>query len=349
MIYVYKLSFYCEYLRALKCSFDCSNNNDKYDEKEGNMMVKRQILSAIESYDTIIIHRHVRPDPDAIGSQNALKEMLKLTFPNKTIYAVGEEDDSLTFLARMDDIRDATYEGALVIVCDTANTSRVCDQRYTLGDKIIKIDHHPNEDPYGDINWVDTSASSTSEMIYELFLSAKDYPFKINDDVARLIYAGIVGDTGRFLFPSTNNKTFAYASELIAYNFDRTELYNGLYEINVNIARLRGYILQQLQISENGAAALKLTKDILEKFDVEPIETSKLVGTYGEIKGLKAWVIFIEEDDLIRVRLRSKGPVINTLASKYNGGGHPLAAGATVYSWEEADQLVADLEAICKE
>lgn len=312
-------------------------------------MIKQQILSTIEAYDTIIIHRHVRPDPDAIGSQHALKEMLKLTYPEKKIFAVGEEDESLTFLAEMDEIADEMYHGALVIVCDTANTSRISDQRYTLGDQVIKIDHHPNDDPYGDINWVDTSASSTSELIYEFYLFAKDNPLTINANVARLIYAGIVGDTGRFLFPSTNNKTFAYASELIDYDFDRTALYDGLYEISENIARLRGYMLNELRISENGVCAVKLTKDILAKYDVAPIETSKLVSVYGDVKGIKAWVMFIEEDDLIRVRLRSKGPIINTLANRYNGGGHPLAAGATVYSWEEADKLVEELENICKE
>lgn len=311
-------------------------------------MVKKQILSAIQSYETIIIHRHVRPDPDAIGSQNALKEMIQLSYPNKKVYAVGEEDEAFTFLASMDDISDETYEGALVIVCDTANTSRVSDQRYTLGEKIIKIDHHPNEDPYGHINWVDTNASSTSEMIYELFLFAKNEPFQMNQNAARLIYAGIVGDTGRFLYPSTNNKTFFYASELIDYDFDRTELYDGLYGIDLNIARLRGHVLQQLKVSEYGTSVMKLTKETLDKYGVKPIETSNLVGAFGDIKGLKAWVMFIEEDDLIRVRLRSKGPVINTLASKYNGGGHPLASGATVYSWEEAEKLAAELNEICK-
>lgn len=310
-------------------------------------MAKQKIVDAIIKFNTIIIHRHVRPDADAYGSQCGLKEMLKQTFPEKNVYAVGEEDPSLHFLAEMDNIEDNVYENALVIVCDTANTGRVSDQRYHLGKMIIKIDHHPNHDAYGDMIWVDTTASSTSEMIYELYKAAEADPFVINEEVARLLYAGIVSDTGRFLFPSTKNVTFQYAAELIEYPFDRSALYNGLYDVEQHIARLRGYVLQNFTLSENGVSTIKLTKDILDQFAVEPMETGKLVGTLGDIANIKAWVFFIEEDDVIRVRIRSKGPVINELAAKYRGGGHPLASGATVHSWEEADLFIQDLETVC--
>lgn len=310
-------------------------------------MPKRKIIEAIKQYETIIIHRHVRPDADALGSQCGLREILKQTFPKKNIYVVGEEDPSLQFLARMDEIDNGTYEEALVIVCDTANTGRISDQRYRLGKKLIKIDHHPNHDAYGDIIWVDTTASSTSEMIYELLKTGEQDAFVANEEVARLLYAGIVGDTGRFLFPSTKNITFQFAAELIEYPFDRTALYDGLYNVEQHIARLRGYVLQHFTLSENGVSTIKLTKEILHQFEVEPSETSKLVGTLGDIEHMKAWAFFIEEDNIIRVRIRSKGPVINELAAQYRGGGHPLASGATVISWEEADQFIQDLEAIC--
>ena len=81
---------------------------------------------------------------------------------------------------------------------------------------LIKIDHHPNEDPYGDLVWVDTEASAASEMIYEF---AKEMGLSLNDGTARLLFAGIVGDTGRFFYPSTTEKTFLFAGELIQYQF----------------------------------------------------------------------------------------------------------------------------------
>lgn len=313
------------------------------------MMKRREIIETIKSYDTIIIHRHVRPDADALGSQVGLKEIIKQSFPEKNVYAVGEEDPALHFLTRMDEIDDSVFDGALVIICDTANTGRISDSRYKLGDKVMKIDHHPNNDPYGDLLWIDTNASSTSEMIYELYLEGEGSDLKFNDAAARLIYAGIVGDTGRFLFPSTTEKTFQYASELVTYKFDRTDLYNRLYNITENIARLRGYILQHFTLSESGVSTIKITKEKLDKYGLTPLQTGKLIGTLGDVAGIRAWAVFVEEEpSIIRIRIRSKGPIVNTLAAKYNGGGHPLAAGAMARTWKEVDTFIADLEDVCQ-
>ncbi|WP_449355629.1 DHH family phosphoesterase [Virgibacillus natechei] len=308
----------------------------------------RQIIQAIEEYDTIIIHRHVRPDPDALGSQGGLRELIMHSFPNKNVYVVGEEEPTLCFLGKMDHIDDQVYENALVIACDTANAPRISDERYNLGKMLIKIDHHPNVDPFGDLLWVDTNASSTSEMIYELYLHGKEAGFKMNNESARLLYAGIVGDTGRFLFPSTTKKTFQYASELVSFEFDRPALYDGIYNVTDNIARLKGYILQNFTLSRFGMSSVKLTKEILDQYGLKPSETGQLVGTLSDVEGIQAWVIFVEEEDVIRVRLRSKGPVINGIAAKYDGGGHPMASGASVKTWEETEAVSEDLDEVCR-
>lgn len=310
--------------------------------------MKNKILETIKNYETIILHRHVRPDPDAYGSQCGLTALLKASFPEKNIYAVGKEEESLHYLRRLDTINDEAYHGALVIICDTANEERICDSRYSLGDMLIKIDHHPNEDPYGDLVWVDTSASSTSEMIYEFYLNGKDQGLVLNDEGARLLYAGIVGDTGRFLYPSTSEKTFTYAGELIHYQFSRTDLYDKMYELNPNIVKLNGYVLQNFEVHSSGVASMILSKELLAQFDARPAEASLLVSILGNVKGIIAWVFFIEEDDQIRVRLRSKGPVINGVARKYRGGGHPLAAGASIHSWDEVKNVIRDIQEICQ-
>ncbi|MDZ5472498.1 bifunctional oligoribonuclease/PAP phosphatase NrnA [Bacillus sp. 31A1R] len=309
--------------------------------------MKREILDMIKEYETIIIHRHVRPDPDAYGSQGGLAEVLKASFPDKNIYTVGREEETLNFMRRLDVIPDETYNGALVIITDTANQERICDERYRLGDKVIKIDHHPNEDPYGDLLWVDTDASSVSEMIYEFYLFGKDLGLKMSDEAARLLYAGIVGDTGRFLYPSTTEKTFSYAGELIHYNFSRNDLYDKMYELSPNVVKLNGYVLLNFEMSNDGVASMILRKELLQEYGIRASEASLLVSTLGNVAGIKAWVFFIEEEDQIRVRLRSKGPVINGVAKKYKGGGHPLAAGASIFSWDEMDDVIRDLKEVC--
>lgn len=310
--------------------------------------MKQQILDSIKEYSKIIIHRHVRPDPDAYGSQGGLAEIIKTSFPEKTVYTVGKEEVSLHFLRRMDVIDDSQYEDALVIVCDTANQERVCDSRYTNGKMLIKIDHHPNDDPYGDLLWVDTTASSVSEMIYDFYLFGKDQGLKMNIEAARLLYSGIVGDTGRFLYPSTTEKTFSHAGELIKYPFSRTDIYNQMYEIDANIVKLSGYVLQNHVMLSSGVAYMRLDKEVLKQYQATPAQASLLVGNLSSIKGIKAWVFFIEEEDQIRVRLRSKGPVINIVAKKYNGGGHPLASGASIFSWDEMNHVIEDLEKVCQ-
>ena len=242
--------------------------------KKGRVM-KKEIIRTISLYDTIIIHRHVRPDPDAYGSQCGLAEILRATYPEKNIFAVGTPEPSLAFLYTPDVIEDPVYENALVIVCDTANQARISDSRYNLGDKLIKIDHHPNEDQYGDLLWVDTNASSTSEMIYELYLAGKEQAgWTLPTKGAELIYAGIVGDTGRFLFPNTTKKTLKYAGELIEYPFNSQALFNQLYETKLNVVRLNGYIYQNVSLSENGVASVFITRDILHQYNICLLYTS---------------------------------------------------------------------------
>ncbi|MGE6488171.1 DHH family phosphoesterase [Paenisporosarcina sp. NPDC076898] len=311
--------------------------------------MKRQIIDTISAYETIIIHRHVRPDPDAYGSSFGLKEILKASYPDKNVYVTGEHEDTLSFLAHPDQVSDSQFEGALIIVTDTANTERIDDQRYKSGAFLIKIDHHPNDDAYGDLLWVNTQASSASEMIYDLFEEGQSSAnWQMSDAGARVLFAGIVGDTGRFMFSSTSQKTFDTAGDLIKYNFDRTELFNGMYEVERNLLNLQGHIYQHFVMNEDGAAYVKLPLETLKEFGVTASETSLLVGSLGNVKGIKAWIIFIEEEDQIRVRLRSKGPVINELAKQYGGGGHPLASGASVYNWNDADEVIAKLNTLCK-
>ncbi len=312
--------------------------------------MKNEIIEKIASYDTIILHRHVRPDADAYGSQLGLQAILQTSYPEKKVYAVGEHDLAFDYLGQPKELADEIYENALVICTDTANTERIDDQRYNTGKFLIKIDHHPNDDAYGDLLWINTAASSCSEMIYELFKEGQELAgWKMDAKGARLLFAGIVGDTGRFIYPSTTETTFNVVGELIQYDFDRTELFNSMYELDRSLLHLQGYIYQNFSIDENGAAFIKLPIDILEKFGVTASDTSALVGSLGDVKGIKAWVMFVEEKDEIRVRLRSKAPVINNLAKQYRGGGHPMASGAKIFEWSEADEIISKLQTLCIE
>lgn len=310
------------------------------------MTAFKTILAKIKAYDTIIIHRHMKPDPDALGSQVGLKEMITSNFPQKTVKVTGYNEPSLSWLAQMNDVSDKDYEGALVIVVDTANRPRIDDQRYLNGNFLIKIDHHPNEDHYGDLSYVDTKASSASEIITDFALQNQ---LKLSDQAARLLYAGILGDTGRFLYPATTSKTFIIASELLKYDFDFAALARQMDSFPYKIAKLQAYVFENLEIDKNGAARIILSQKILKKFNLTDAETSAIVSSPGKIDTVQVWAIFVEQaDGHYRVRLRSKSTVINEVAKRHAGGGHPLASGANSYSLAENEDIYQELKNLLK-
>ena len=300
------------------------------------------LIDKINAYDRIILFRHVRPDPDALGSQLGFKYALQKYFPNKAFYAVGSMPDNLSFIGEMVEVEDETFKGALAIVLDTANAPRIDDERYQLCSEMIKIDHHPPVDQYGILNIVNTDSSSTSEMIYEILLNIGFNTIEINTAIARCLYIGIVGDTGRFLFNNTTNRTMEIAADLLNYDINHTEMINQMSERDLKSIRFQGYVLQNFKF-ENGVGFIFISNEDLIKNEISSQEASLFVNTMADVKGIKAWAFAVQDEKEIRVRLRSKGTVINELASKYNGGGHPLASGASVYSLEELQTLKHEL------
>ncbi len=310
------------------------------------MKVEEEILAQIKQYDTIIIHRHQRPDPDAYGSQCGLAEIIRETFPTKTVYQVGKNVKGLSWLDTPQEISDECYQDALVIVTDTANQPRVDDGRYTKGKFLIKIDHHPNDDPYGDICWVDSSASSCSEIITRL-VENLDGKLKLNAKAARLLYAGIVGDTGRFMYNATTPATMRATAKLMEYDFDASQVNRILDEITPEVARLSAYVLENIKYTEHNAAYVVLDNETLARFTLEDAGTASIVPLVGKISSVVCWTVIVQQkDETYRLRIRSKGPVINELAKEYAGGGHPLASGAVLKSIDELPTYLAKLDKI---
>lgn len=311
------------------------------------MTIYRTIIEKIKEYDKIIIHRHQRPDLDAIGSQVGLQKILQHHFPEKIVQVTGRQEPTLAWLATMDSVSDQDYAEALVIVVDTANTARIDDSRYDQGDYVIKIDHHPNDDPYGDLLWINTAASSCSEMIAELAIQAE---LAFNAESARLLYAGIVGDTGRFLYPATSSRTLEIAAQLRKEEFDSAALSRQIDTIDLKIAKLIGYVYDHLEIDELGAGRIVLTQELLHSYGASDVDTSFLVGAPGRIKDVLSWGVFVEQPDgHYRVRLRSKELPINEIAKRHNGGGHPLASGANSYSLSENEQIYKEIQQVLRD
>lgn len=310
------------------------------------MAIETDILAQIKKYDTIIIHRHQRPDPDAYGSQVGLAEIIRASFPKKKVYQVGEMVSRFDWLVSQDEIEDSVYNDALVIVTDTANRPRVDDERYTKGKYLIKIDHHPNDDVYGDICWVNTQASSCSEIIYD-FYAACQAELTLPASAARVLYAGIVGDTGRFMYDATTPHTLRVAAALVETGIDAAQLNRKLDSISEPLARLSAYVLENMVVTKHKAAYVILTREIMAKYNLSDGGTAPVVPLLGKLEEVVCWTVLVEQENhSYRLRIRSKGPVINELAKEYHGGGHPLASGAMLKDANAIETYVEKLDQI---
>ncbi|MBP6903617.1 MAG: bifunctional oligoribonuclease/PAP phosphatase NrnA [Bacilli bacterium] len=303
-----------------------------------------KVLKAIKEHDTIIIQRHLRPDGDALGSQIGLKEAIKATFPRKKVFAVGDQTERYNFIGEMDVIEDKLYKDALVFILDTSEAFMISDDRYKMAKYIIKIDHHIYKESYGDIAIVDTEYESCAGLVADIIFKMK---LKMTESAAKALYTGIVTDSGRFRYESTTSRTFLTAAKLLETKFNMTEVYNNLYSDDLETVRLRANFVLRFQLTKNNVAYIKTTKEDLRNLGIDFYSVSRtMVNTMAGIKGIDIWVNFTEdeENNVVVAEIRSNKYNINTIATKYGGGGHKGASGASLKSFEEADQMLEDLD-----
>ena len=315
-----------------------------------NFEIKKKILDKIKQYNRIIITRHFRPDGDAIGSTKGLAGILKLSFPQKEVYVLNEDSSQyLAFLGGEDaPIDDEKYADALVIVCDTATTDRISNKKYALGKELIKIDHHIDVKPYGDLSWVEEERSSLCEMIADFWLTFKD-ELKIDEEAATCIFTGMVTDSGRFKFSSVDGDTMRRAAALLDVGINTEWIYSNLNLDDFDVFKFEAYVYKKMKISKNGVAYIYVDKAMQKKFKLTNEQASNVVSYLDGIKGAIVWLAFIQNaSGSIRVRLRSRFVTINALTEKYGGGGHDKASGATVHSKKEMKQMLSDADELVK-
>ena len=308
----------------------------------------KKIFKIIKKYDKIVLARHISPDPDAIASQIALRDSIKLTFPNKEVYAVGTGVHKFKYLGALDKPDLSTLNNSLLIVLDVPNFYRVDGINGLEYDAILKIDHHPAEDIIGDVDWTDSTKSSTCEMIAELLLYS---PLAMDTKIAEDLYVGMVFDSDRFLLPNTSTETLKTAYELVkTSNINFVNLYDNLYERSINEEKFRAYLINNIEITENRFGFIFVPSEDLKKFNVEPTSVSNQVNDFYFIKELMCWmfVVYDERNDIYKANIRSRGPVINEVAAKYNGGGHKFASGCRTSDYKVIEALAKDLDATCK-
>lgn len=315
-----------------------------------NKQKYQQIYEEIKKYDTIVIGRHVGADPDCLAAQLGLKETIKLAFPTKKVFAIGAPASRFKFLGKLDHLPDDfNSEHALAIIVDTPDRKRIDLVEVEKYAYSIKIDHHPFIEKTCDFEMIDETASSSCQLIVEMIF---DLDLPMNEQIGGTLYAGIVSDTNRFLFDYTSAYTFELVAKLLKMvKVDLNKIYKHLYVRPLTELRFIGYIKQNVTVTENGLAYIKLDNKTLEEYHVDPATAGNMINELNYIKDFIVWVIFSEEikKDNIRVVLRSRGPVINDTLEVYNGGGHYFAAGARIKSFKEADDIIEVLDQKCED
>lgn len=308
----------------------------------------KQALQLIKDYDTIIIHRHSNPDGDAIGSQVGMQQLIKNNFPDKCVYIVGDDTRRYAFMDgwQPNDVADDTYKTALAIILDTSVRTMIADDRYVNAAATLRFDHHIFCEKIADVDIVDSTYESCCGLVTDFALQTG---LKLNALAAKSLFTGMVTDSGRFRYDSTNARTFRLAAALKEYDFDTNQIYAELYADDFDMILLRAKYTQKVRFTANNVAYIITTRDELEAGGVDEFTVSRgMVGVMSDIRGVHSWVNFTETDHGVLCELRSKKYNINPIATKYGGGGHAKASGATIPDLETAMLMLKDLDELNK-
>ncbi len=313
------------------------------------MRVYRQIYRKIKQYNDIVIAHHIGPDPDALGSAFGLKNIIKSTFPKKNVYVVGSSASKFKYLGIPDKVDEVLFSKCLLIVLDTPDLKRIDGVNPEQFKEVVKIDHHPFIEKFGDIEFIDASASSASQLVMELVEHTR---LKFSKIGAMCLFTGLIADTDRFLYDYTTPKTFDLVSAMLKKtNLKFTKLYLPLYLRPLKDIRFKAYIMSNMVVTENGLAYIKITDDILEQYEVDAATAGNLINDFNYINEIIVWAFFSSDkiNNNIRGSIRSRGPIINEILMPYGGGGHALAAGVRTLSFDIADEIIEKLDKICEQ
>ncbi|MEG0822890.1 MAG: bifunctional oligoribonuclease/PAP phosphatase NrnA [Erysipelotrichaceae bacterium] len=305
-------------------------------------------IEYIEAYENITIYRHIHPDSDALGSQFALKEYILNKYPNKHVYALGNEmayDDSC--FPKGDQCDEAIIASSLAIILDCGNAARIDDYRYLKAMDSFKIDHHPNIENYANHEIVCAEAGATCEILALIFKNEND---ELTTQCANYLYCGLIADTLKFSTGATSTKTLEAATYIASFGIDIAKINQLQYQSSVDEFKLETYIRSKACfVCDNRLAYIILSKKEYNDFNLTFSQAKDKVYALGNIKAVEIWCLFAEREEEDRSNiyngsLRSSNLAINEIANKYEGGGHKLASGVKNLTKQKINELIEELE-----
>ena len=293
-------------------------------------MIPTAVIDLVGSARSFLLLAHLYPDGDVLGSQLGLGLALRAAGRRVTLACRHPVPEPFHFLPGADQVQQwkewaGDHEVGVTLDCpDPGRVGRLLDGR-APGTRVLNIDHHADNSCYGDVNWIQPTASATGEMVYEL-VEAMGWP--LIPEVAVNLYTAIVTDTGSFRYSNTTPKTLRIAARLIEAGVDPAAVAIQLYETrHLPGLRLLGRVLQQIETTPDGAIAwVVLDRGQMESPDLS--EAEDFITYPRSLKTVKVAVLFRELPGEVKVSLRAKGEVnVARIAARFGGGGHPNAAG----------------------
>lgn len=323
---------------------------EKFNAKVINKEFKT-LLKTIKNYDTIVVYRHTLPDFDALGTQMGLANWIKDNFPEKEVHYVGERH--ATFMPELfvepEVLSQEWYEEHkgkyLAIVVDTGNVKRISEFVPDYMAELVKIDHHPNVEPYGDLNIVYDKFGAASELV-GLFTLVYENKYELSKEAARCFYIGMVGDTGGFKYPDTSGMTLRVGASMLDRGLDPNLINLQMFKSTFKTMEFLKYVLNTYQLSPKGVCYYVVSKEKQDELGLTINDGKLHVNTFRNVEGVDICMSITQdvEEDKWRVSLRSTHTKINGVAAKFHGGGHEFASGCEIKNLEELPSLVAALE-----
>ena len=290
-----------------------------------------EVLKQIEQRERFVLSSHARPDGDAVGSTLACAEILRQMGKRAEVVlrdGVPRVYQQLPFAGSVvqSDHVNGDHDAAILLECDNLQRTRLDGlEKYFL----INIDHHKSGRNFAHLNWIDSSAVATGELVYTL---AKAAGVRISPEIATCLYTAVLTDTGAFMFEGTNAHTFELARELVLAGADPAKCARQIY-FGHSTAKMRllGAALSALQ-REGQLAWIWVTQEQMERVAAREEDCEGLVNYALAIGDVEVAVFFRElPDGRFRVSLRSKGRLdVAKIAEEFGGGGHACASGCSV-------------------
>ena len=307
------------------------------------------LLEEIERSDIITIFRHARPDCDAVGSQFGLKSWINDNWPEKKVYALGigicpqgncwPENDICT---------NETVMRSLAVVLDTSNEARIDDERFASARRVIKIDHHPNRDPYGHRQYVFEESAATCEVLAEFFRQNTE-TLGMSQKTAEYLYRGLLTDTLCFRTSNTRAHTLVIAGWLCQYSVRIQEINRELFDQTLRDFQFENMLRNTVTLINDRMAYRIISETELAEWGYTASQARNFIDAYGHVREFEVFALFTEkkteEGMIYDGSLRSKVVRINDIAEKFRGGGHRNACGVKDLSALELDQLIQELYA----